>query len=392
MNKKFFILIVLFFMTGCWNYQELNSLAISTALAIDKDGNEYEVSILIANSKKSQVSSKEGESQTVIYSAKGKTLSESLKNIDLENPRQTYIGHLSVIIISEDIAKEGLKNVLDLLLRHSESTKRFYIAIAKDEKAKDTIKVISPLETFPSQTISTNIKSSSESQAISAAVTYSKFIENLLNPGINPILPTIMVEGDAKKGEKEDNLKQSSPKAIIKLGTVSIFKNSKLIGFASKDESRGINLMLGDIIEMIIDIKCGNKYLVANVSEIKSDISVDIKNNKPIATVKISGIGGITENNCKYNLTDNKTVDKIEKDINKDVENLIIKGLNLVQKDLKSDVIGFGNLIYKKNPKYFNKMNWDKEFPKLKVNIQSNIKLTTKGSARESIKEAKDEN
>ena len=90
--------------------------------------------------------------------------------------------------------------------------------------------------------------------------------------------------------------------------------------------------------------------------------------------------------------SDNKTVDKIEKDINKYVENLIIKGLNLVQKDLKSDVIGFGNLIYKKNPKYFNKMNWDKEFPKLKVNIQSNIKLTTKGSARESIKEAKDEN
>ena len=146
MNKKLLFLIpIIFLLTGCWNYQELNSLAISTAMAIDKDDDGYEVSILIANSKKSQVSSKEGESHTIVYSAKGKTLSDALKNIDLENPRQTYIGHLSVIVISEDVAKDGLMNTLDLLLRDSESTKRFYVAIAKDYKAKEIIKIISPL-------------------------------------------------------------------------------------------------------------------------------------------------------------------------------------------------------------------------------------------------------
>ena len=180
MNKKILVLFLLFFMTGCWNYHELNSIAISTALAIDKKDDEYEISILIANSKKGQVSAEKGESQTVVYSAKGNTISDALKNIDLENPRQTYIGHLAVIVISEEVAKEGLMDILDLLLRNSESTKRFYIAIATDYSAKDIIQIISPLETFPSQTISINIKSSSESQAVSAAVTYSKFIETLL--------------------------------------------------------------------------------------------------------------------------------------------------------------------------------------------------------------------
>lgn len=394
MNKKMLILLILFLMTGCWNYQELNSLAISTAMAIDKSDDEYEVSILIANSKKNQVSSKEGESQTVVYSAKGKTISDALKNINLENPRQTYIGHLSVIVISEEVAKEGLMNLLDLLLRDSESTKRFYVAIAKDNKAKEIIQIISPLETFPSQTISTNIKASSESQAVSVAVTYSKFIENLLKKGINPILPTITVEGDTKDGEKDKNLQQATPDAILKLGTIAIFDNDKLIGYATKDESRGINLIMNEINEMIVQYECDEKYLVTSVSQVTSEMSVEWKNQNPVITIHIKGLGDITEDSCHFDLTDPKEIETIEDKINKEMKKLVEKGLKLVQKDLKIDVIGFGNLVYKKNPSYFNKIdNWDKEvFPDIETKIQVDININTKGSARKSIKEAKNEN
>lgn len=394
MNKKILILLILFLMTGCWNYQELNSLAITTALAIDKSEDEYEVSILIANSKKNQVSSKEGESQTVVYSAKGKTVSDAIKNIDLENPRQTYIGHLSVIVISEDVAKEGVMNILDLLLRDSESTKRFYVAIARDDKAKDIIKIISPLETFPSQTISTNIRASNESQAVSTAVTYSKFIENLLKPGINPILPTITVEGDEDDGEKDKNLQQSTPNAILKLSTVAIFDDDKLLGYASKDESRGINLMMNQINEMIIQYKCEKNYLVTSITEVKSSISIEFKDDKPIANIEIKGIGDITENNCDIELTDPEEIDKIQKEINNEVKDLVKKGLKLLQEDFKSDVIGFGNLVYKKNPNYYKKVdNWDEDvFPDLETKITVDISINKKGSARQSIKEAMNEN
>lgn len=393
MNKKILILLVLFLMTGCWNYQELNSLAITTALAIDKSEDEYEVSILIANAKKNQVSSKEGESQTVVYSAKGKTISDAIKNIDLENPRQTYIGHLSVIVISENVAKEGVMNILDLLLRDSESTKRFYVAIARDNKAKDIIKIISPLETFPSQTISTNIRASHEAQAVSTAVTYSKFIETLLKPGINPILPTITVEGDEDDGEKDENLQQATPDAILKLSTVAVFDSDKLIGYASKDESRGINLMMNQINEMIIEHQCEKNYLVTSITEVKGSISIDFKDDKPIANIQIKGIGDITENNCNIKLTNPEQIDEIEKEVNKEVKDLVEKGLKLLQEDFKIDVVGFGNLVYKKNPNYYKKIdNWDEDvFPSLETKITVNIDINKKGSARQSIKEAMNE-
>ena len=47
-------------MTGCWNYRELNQLAISTAMSIDltEDKEEYKVSLLIANGKNNQTNNK----------------------------------------------------------------------------------------------------------------------------------------------------------------------------------------------------------------------------------------------------------------------------------------------------------------------------------------------
>ena len=100
MSKKILIFFILFFFTGCYNYNELNTLAITTAMAIDKKDDLYEVSILIANSKNKESTITEGSSQTVVYSATGKTISEALKNIDLKSPRKTYVGHLSSLIIS----------------------------------------------------------------------------------------------------------------------------------------------------------------------------------------------------------------------------------------------------------------------------------------------------
>lgn len=389
MNKKILIIFIVFLLTGCWNYKELNSLAISTAMAIDKVKDEYEVSILIANSKKSQVSSKEGESQTIVYSGKGKSLSKALKEIDLKNPRQTYIGHLSVIIVSEDVAKEGMLGMLDLLLRNSESTKRFYLAVAKDVKAKDIVSILSPLETFPAQNIATNISVSKESQAVSTAIIYSKFIENLIKKGINPILSSITIEGDIKDGKKDDSLQKSQPDAIVKTSQIAIFKKDKFLTFASNEESRGINLINNEITEMILEVEDGCTTIV-KASEmntkfnINSDLSVDII---------VDGRGNIIENNCDIDLQKSDNIKKIEKLTNKQIKKLIQKGIKLTKK-YKTDIFGFGNSLYKKDPKKFNRIkNWDDDyFPDLKINIKSNIVLTNKGAAKQTIKEAIDEN
>ena len=42
--KKLILIPIILLLTGCWNYNELNNLAICTGIAIDKNENNYEIS------------------------------------------------------------------------------------------------------------------------------------------------------------------------------------------------------------------------------------------------------------------------------------------------------------------------------------------------------------
>lgn len=392
MIKKLSIILLLFLMTGCWNYQELNNISISTAIAIDmNEDNEYEVSTLIANSRKSQTSSQESESQSVIYTGKGKTISEAFKDIDLYNPRKNYIGHVAVLVISEEVAQKGLKNILDFFARNSESTRRFQMIIAKDDKAKDIIKILTPLETYSAQDISSNLRYSKESQATSISILYSDFIYNLLEKGYDPILPSVILKGDKKNGSKDKSLQQTVPDAFIKIDNLAIFKDDKLMGFASKDESRGINLLKNSINELTINTKLDDEYIAVKLTQSITKNKIKFK-DKPIIEVVINSNALITEDNTNHNLEDEKVIKEIEKKIKSKIKSLANKGLKVSQK-YKSDIFGYGNLIYKNYPKYFGKIdNWNNEYQDLEVNIKVNVNIDTIGTSQITIKEAKNEN
>ena len=126
--KKFALFIacfiITFILTGCSGYEELNNLSIVTAVAFDKEDNNYVLSFLIANSPKAQTSSKEGEAKTTVYESKGKTIAEASKSIEQIVPKQIYLGHINVIIISEDIAKDGFLKIADWLLRNPQTRKK----------------------------------------------------------------------------------------------------------------------------------------------------------------------------------------------------------------------------------------------------------------------------
>ena len=100
MKIKILIIAILLLTTGCWNYRELNETALATGMAIDYDKGKYEVSLLFANGKTKE----EDKSQITLFSAKGDTIYEAIKNISLTTPKDIYISHLSVVIISDIIA------------------------------------------------------------------------------------------------------------------------------------------------------------------------------------------------------------------------------------------------------------------------------------------------
>ena len=386
--KKLLIIPIILILTGCWNYYELNNLAICTGIAIDKTEDKYEVTYLISNAKKNEVSAKEGEAGTTTYSGIGDTIQDAINDLQIKMPFEPYSGHLVVTIISDQVAKEGIENILDYLARDTESRNFFYILLSKNVKAKNILEIISPLQTFPSQTIASDIETSSAKTSLIYEITYNDFIYTLLEPGINPVLNSITIIGNKEEGTDSKELSDTIPKATIKIDTLGIFKEDKLIGWATKDESKGINLLTNNVENFYVKTKCEDKYMMNYIENMKTKTDIDLENNT--VKIDIDGKAKILEVNCKLDLENPNTINEIEKNIKDELNKIIQESAHLVQKEYNTDVLGYGKIIHKKYPKKWKeiKNNWDEIFKKLKIETNINIEIEDQGALIQTIKEA----
>lgn len=387
--KKILLLLTCLLICGCNDYAELNKLSLVTAAAIDKDKNNYVISLLIANSPKSETSAKEGEAKTTVYKGKGKTVAEAIKKIERKTPKQLYFSHINVVVISEEIGKEGFLKAADWLIRHPKTRNRFYLMQVNNNKASDVLKIISPLESFPSQSIATLIESNKNSRSIGDTASYTNFIGRILETGYEPLMPTIKINGNAEEGSKQENIQTSEPKTYLSLSEFAIYKGDKLVKTTTLKETEMISIINNEAKEIIYN----TKYKKNNINIFSNNLKTKIKltsNNS--ALINIKGTGTIYEINGNINLSNIKNIKQLEKKWSKNLKKDIKKVIKSAKEEYKSDIFGFGNMIYKNYPKRWKKINdnWnDKYFKNLKIKINTNLKIVSTGSLAKSLKEDK---
>lgn len=385
--KKIILLIICLTLCGCNDYAELNKLSLVTAAAIDKKNEKYEVTLLIANSPKQDTSAKEGEAKTTVYKAKGKTVASTIKEIDRKTPKQLYFSHINVVVISEEIGKEGFLKIADWLIRHPQTRNRFYLVQVNNNKASDVLKIISPLESFPSQSIATLIESNKNSRAIGDTASYSNFIGRILETGYEPLMPTININGNPKKGAKQENVETSEPNTYLSLGNLAIYKKDKLIKTTTKKESEMIHIINNEAKELLYSFNYKNNYASIYSNNLITKIKL---NNSNSLNIYIKGNGTIYEINGPLNLNKNKNIKKLEKKWNKQLKKDIKKTIKAIKEEYKSDIFGFGNMIYKNYPKRWKKIKnkWnDKYLKNLKINVYTNTKIVSTGSLTKTLEE-----
>ena len=349
MKKIILILFILICLTGCWNYKELDDYSIVTGIAIDKKDDDFLVSVLISNAKKDS-SSSNSSSQNVVYSGKGKSIFKALKEISLISPKELYLDHFSILIISEEIASDGIYNIVDFFLRYPNARKDFSVVLAKDCKAKDTLKIVSPLTDYPSQSLSDNIKFTSELQGTVFNLDYNELIYDLIADGKEVTMSSIKIVGDVKEGSKQENVEESDPETYLKLSDLVLFKDDKLVDNADNNESIGINIINHKINEMNIRLNINDGYVVVNTISFNSKTKIDLKNNKPSVNISTNGTAKVMEVTGNIDLSDHKTIKKIENLVNNKIKKYMDKGIKLAKTNT-TDIFGVGLKFSKDYPK-----------------------------------------
>lgn len=380
--KKFVLIIITLFIllisSGCYNYKEINDMAIVSSIGIDKDNknDKYIVSAQIMNSKESEDSE---DSQITVYTKEGDTVHEALRNITLKSPRKLYGNHLSKIVLSEEVAKEGIDNILDIFNRITEVRNEFIITIVKEDKASDVLKVLTTTESIPAEYVKLSLKIADKTSGLTYTTKLDEFISLYLKKGIDPVVPVLKIDKKEKKGTTINNITTTNPISKIVIEDLAVTNKGKLETYLKNEEVIGYNFLRNQIQKMIIPVKCDdeNNYASILILKNKTKSNTAKKDNKYIINFNINSEAIITEYNCKKDLTDEKVIKELEKDTEKKIKRYIKKSLDK-QKETKGKFLGLERIIYLDYPKYKNE--------DYSVKYNAKVNLVRKGEIRNSVK------
>lgn len=391
MKKKIILLIFiscLLILSGCWNRRELNELALVVGLSIDKKDGKYILGAQVV--EPGEVASQKGggnRTPVTTYFEEGAYLFEAVRRMTTISPRKLYFSHLQILVLGEEIAKEGFSEALELLTRDPEFRKDFYIIVSKDVSGKDILQNLTPLEAIPANKLRSSLESSEKSWAPTVAIQMDELITDLTSEGKNPVLTGITIRGNKRKGLTSGNVQRITPFARLHYKNVAVFNGDKLIGWLNEKESKGYNYITDNVKNTVGKIPCpdGNK-LVLEIIRAKSEVTGKVVNGKVHINIKMSGEANVGEVACNIDLTKPESIKKLELSVNKVNEHILSQSVKKAKK-LRADIYGFGEVIHRADPQKWKvlKKDWDQHFVDSEVTIQSDFKIRRTGVLNQSF-------
>lgn len=387
--KLLMLLLPIFLFTGCFNYRELNEIAIASALGLDKTSDGYIVTIQVMNTKKaSETGTSNDQPKFITFTTSGVTLQDAIRKSILDSSRRIYPNHVQTLIIGEDLAKSGISDVLDMFFRSVEFRKQTSVLIAKDSTAEDVLNIVTPLESLNSKNIKDGLSVDSKYLGIGDNVSFEDLVGTFIDSNKEIVLPSVSITGTKSEGEKIENIETADPSVRLIESSLAVFKDDHLVGFLDNKQSIDLNFVRNKINNTILTYECGdNKYLSSEIMSNKT--SIEFSESPLKAHIKINGILNINEITCDIDLEDPVVIDEIEADLEEELKNDVYNTIKYIIEEYNSDVFGFRDFLYKNKTKYYKEIKddwYDSIFPNMDIDVDVNFNLTGKGNALEVIR------
>lgn len=381
-------LILLLPLGGCWDSKYLDDLSIVVAIGVDKDPkNDDNIRVTLQVVVPNQVSDsqsgggKEGIPVTN-YTGTGKTLLETFTSMTSLASRRLYFAHNQVMILGEELARNGVEDLFDIVDRDPEIRTDFDMLVAKNAKAEDILKTITSMEKIPVQQIYNMIKTYHERVGVIYPVKAREFIAALQSDQNDAALPSIELIGNANEAQKKSNTEQIEPENYLRMDSMSVFKDGRLAGFLNHEESQGLTIVKNKLQRMLIEIPVGDKGIVS-IAPIQNQTKVEavFRGRKPVITISVEHKAYVLDNNNSIvKLQDSGQIHWLEHQAEKIQRELILRSMGRLQ-SMNSDAAAYAKYVYQTNPKFWkrNKKDWDAIFPDISTKVEVNIAIVGTG-------------
>lgn len=380
--RRYINRVIIFFMlicmattlTGCWDYAEMTNLKYVAGMAIDKDKNTNEY-ILTLEILDAPVSGKSINS--TIVQTKGKTIHRGLRDAIKKVGKMLQMSHAKVVIISKDIAIEGLIPVIDLINRDVEVRNDMYVMISEKDTAAEILNKDKKPEEILSFGLASAIASSSKTgEYINQEV--FKLIKQISTKGMSATAPMVNIKKDGKE-------------TFIEIVGTAIFKKEKMIGKLNKTETMMLSILIENKIKFVMPIVLGeDKNISLELMKVKRKANTKVEGDEKAVELEITLQSALSEIAATgVNYIEKEKRELVKKEAEKYIETSCNKLIEKLQKEYGTDVLGIGYIFKKKEPREWEKVsdNWNKAFADTKIKVIPNIEIQYTGLNNKNIGE-----
>jgi len=390
MMKKIFVIAILFLLlmpmlSACWNQKELTDLAFVMALGVDKgEHKKFDVTFqIVIPGNVSSGQNGEGQGLPIaVYTSSGDTLTEAARKATKKISRRLYYAHTNLIAVSEDIAKDGILDLMDALDRDPEFRTTTELVVTRNTPAEVLVSALANLDKLPVNKITKEIKSTEMMLGENMSINIDEFLAGLVSNGKEPILNGFIVKGDVEKASESEDLQHTKAVAILAADGLAVFKKGRLTGWIDHEKARGVIWILDKVKSTSVNVDWNGRKDAITMALLRSKtkVSVEIKNGKPIIHIVIKDEGWISEANTVVDLMSPSEIEKIDRLVEEEIKQQILASVKAAQK-MKSDIFGFGERIHRKDPKLWKKLkrNWHDHFADLEVNVKVDSYIRREG-------------
>lgn len=369
-------------LSGCWDNRDIANLNHVAAVGIDKtEEGRFELTVQII--KTSVISAREQgstEDATFTISRKGDTVFEAIRNLLSVVGKRPLYSHTQLLVLGESVAEDGLAEVLDFFERDHETRRRAYVLIAKDLTAGDVLRAKCSLESIPAEHIVETIETVTGLPE-KVKLELVELIQLISSKGQNPLVGVIY-----PINQKKDDLYVHDLDITGGAG----FRGDRFAGWLDARQTRGYLYVVNKVesgLLVVEDPLNPEKKVSIEIKNSKSDLSIEFREDVPVLKVATKITGNIAEVQGTGDLTEPQKALELENAFAQRVHQEISQAIEAAQKDLGSDIFGFGEVMHRKHLEYWKtvKDNWDSAFAEMPVEVKVDAAIEKPGLINEAV-------
>ena len=373
MKKRFRLLtivliILISIISGNTNVTGIDKYYFVIAIALDKGNNNLlKLSVQIPSNSNNN-SKKDGSSQSSnskIYSVEGKSINECITILNNYLSKKINLSHCSALVISEELAREGIRSYFNTFNNNSELRHSCQILISSKE-ALDVLENVSASGEVFSSRLYDYLTTSVNYTAYTEKSTFGTIFQSL-NNNYNDLSAIYTVVSD--------NLVQTSG--------IAIFKNDKMIGTIDANNSISHSIVSNLLNKCVITINNPfeeSSKLDLNISLYKkTKININVINGSPFISISVFPEGTILSSGQSFDFTNNNNIKIVQNSVNSYLTQNIKDYLYKITKDYNSDIVGFKGIYKSKflTEEEFNNVHWDEIYQDSFYDVSVNTIITS---------------